>query len=347
MKKFSSLITGIWIPLGIGAAVVVLVSIAGNVLVIGSKLAAVHPWLEMAFYILLVLLFGWVLYYPVRMFMAPVITPGEMQNLIAPGNEAGLRKAVRHWVSSGVFKDSPLRDEMESALRKGGDLRPFVAGALEQQRKVTREIINRHATLVFVSTALCQNGSLDAIVVISTNFRMIGEIIRVSGYRPRLPRLARLYAYIFMSGLVANQIDDIAFETAFGTKAASLIGGIPGLTLAVRSAMDGGVNSLLTLRIGYIARRCLIEDGLAMDKSALRRAANANALKELPSVAKNATMQLPSAFGKILSVVFGWGAEAGGGAPEEGDSSAAKKSWRIWESWGAPKAEASKGGAST
>ena len=69
--------------------------------------------------------------------------------------------------------------------------------------------------------------------------------------------------------------------------------------------MQSSINSLLTLRVGYIARRCLIDDGLAVDKSALRKTASADARKEFPSVIKNAAMQLPGALGKALSFVFG------------------------------------------
>ena len=64
----------VWLPLGISACIFLGVTLIGNVLVIGSRLEALHPVIEWAFYGSVTLVFLWLVAIPViRVLAAPVI----------------------------------------------------------------------------------------------------------------------------------------------------------------------------------------------------------------------------------------------------------------------------------
>lgn len=306
-KKKSRALLGLWLSLGIAAGIIVVVSLAGNIIVIGDKLANVHPWLALGFYLLLLLLLAWVLYIPLRTFMVSSAEPGQLASLDKLHQKgelladslgyAKLTRMARQWVFSEVFKRvhsdeaiPDLHEKIAGALRRGEDLRPLICLVLEQQRIITKKIIRRHAMVVFTGTALSQNGNLDALIVISTNFRMINELVRASGYRPSLPKLLKLYAFVLLAALLADQIDDIDFSASF----AGVLGKVPGLRIVTNSITDGCINALVTLRVGFVTRRCLLADGLAQNKSELRKYANEAAIKEIPEITKEAFGQAKS-----------------------------------------------------
>jgi hypothetical protein len=305
MKKtgLSDQLHTLWIPLGIAAAVLVSISIVGNVLTIGTKLGVINSWLELGFYAALILGLAWLLYYPLKVLATPSLRLGEVHTLAASKDYTKIKRLTRVWVGSGKLPPA-MHSELESAVRRGSDLRPLVGKVIAEQKTITNEIIRQHALLVFVSTAVSQNGRLDAISVLSANFRMIGELVATCGYRPPFYDLARLYARIFVAALVADSIDDVDFEHVFGKHVTDALGAIPGLSVVTNSFVSGGINALVTLRIGHIAKLCLLEDGFDMENATLKQRANKAARASILPLAKDAAVKMPGAMGKLISAVF-------------------------------------------
>lgn len=303
-KTLFSELKSVWLPLGVLAAALVGLSIAGNILVVADKLRAVHPYAEWAFYGVLAVVALWCAKGVLATLVAPALTPEEIAGLQTTADARKLRRVASSWARSGMLRGDPLQDELTTSLKLGRDLRPLVGRVLAYQSDETAKVVKSHAVLVFVSTAVSQNGRWDALAVIITNFRMLNELVRVSGYRPSLVRLARLYATVFMAALVADRIEEIDMETVLGTKGAEVLGAIPGLSLVLSSVADGSINALVTLRIGHIARACLTGPGLRLQRAELRRLGGEQARKDWPAVVKEGVGKVPGAVGKAVDAVL-------------------------------------------
>ena len=141
------------------------------------------------------------------------------------------------------------RDEIEAALKI---LDAHVNG-----------IIKKTASNIFVSTAISQNGRLDALMVLAAQTQMIWQIARVYNQRPSLRDMIRLYSNVGVTVFVASQIEDfdISERVEPVIKAAisgSLASAVPGIahisTIPTHSILDGTANAYLTLRVGVVCR---------------------------------------------------------------------------------------------
>jgi len=170
------------------------------------------------------------------------------------------------------------RDEIEEALRQLDD--------------EANQIIKSAASRVFVSTALSQNGSLDSLLVLGLQSRLVWQVAHVYQQRPSLRDLGWLYANVATTAFVAGEIEDLDLaeqvqpivQNALGAAA----GAVPGLQVAsavlMGSMISGSANAFLTLRVGVVSRRycgALVRP----EKSGLRRSAFAEAAGMLGAIA--------------------------------------------------------------
>ncbi len=186
---------------------------------------------------------------------------------------------------------------------------------------------------VFMVTAISQNGVFDSAAVLVMNYKLIEDIVLASGFRPTRPQMFRLYVRILTTSLISyctsqvfTDMDGVApFDIASDASSAddvdvtdvnpedvspeldgedSLTGflsrfKIPGVV--AESALQGAVNALLTLRIGYVTKTFLKKGPEALsgvrNKRAVKRAAIKSAFKSLPGVVAGSA----SALGKGLT----------------------------------------------
>jgi len=124
-------------------------------------------------------------------------------------------------------------------------------------------IVRRTASTVFLSTALMQNGRLDALILLFTQIQMVGRVARIYVQRPSPRELMRLYANVAGTAFVASGLESLDLGEMVAPLATSMVpalkGGIPGLSgisaLLVRCVSNGAANAFLTLRVGEVARR--------------------------------------------------------------------------------------------
>jgi hypothetical protein len=120
------------------------------------------------------------------------------------------------------------------------------------------------AAKVFVSTAISQNGRLDALMVLAAQTRMVWHVAHIYNQRPPLREMVQLYANVGATVFVAAEIEDLDISeqieplitTVLGESALSLVPGA-GVAAAIvaRSLLDGTANAYLTLRIGAVCER--------------------------------------------------------------------------------------------
>ena len=113
---------------------------------------------------------------------------------------------------------------------------------------------------VFLSTAISQNGSLDAFMVLSAQMRLVWKIAKIYNQRPNPKELLWLYSNVVGSTFVAGQLDDVdisgqvtpVISKVMGNMAGSAIPGFAtASSILTNMIFDGSVNAFLTL-----ARRC-------------------------------------------------------------------------------------------
>lgn len=294
----------LWLPLGLAIAIFFLVTLVGNILVIGSKLGLFSSSLEYGFYGLLMIVFVWLIATPLLGVLAkPVLALEEVVSGSSKADHNKLKRVARQLINAGVL---PPEQHMKlaGAIGLGSDLREPLAAGINAQRESAIKIIRSHAVRVCVATAISQSGRLDAIAVLVTNFRLVRLLVQHFGYRPPLPTLIKIYAQIFLTSLIADELDDLDVESVFGNVGFGAIAAIPGTGLVVNSLFDGTINALFTLRVGFVTRKCLLNAGSSLTRSAIRQVANREARQELMPVVKDALLMLPSAITQVFQRIL-------------------------------------------
>jgi hypothetical protein len=165
------------------------------------------------------------------------------------------------------------------------------------------EIIRQSGSQVFIATAVSQNGSLDGLMVLLAQSRMIWRIAHVYLQRPTPRDLISLYANVTSTALVASQLDDLDLseqaQPLVSAVVGSFAGAIPGLqaasTLLVTSIATGTANAFLVLRVGILARTYCGAVTLPETRT-LRRMAAAQAAQMLGTIARDGARRVATAF---------------------------------------------------
>lgn len=124
-------------------------------------------------------------------------------------------------------------------------------------------VVRKTASTVFLTTALMQNGRLDALILLFTQIQMVTRVARIYVQRPSPRELVRLYVNVAGTAFIASGLESLDLGEMVAPLATSVVpalkGGIPGLSgisaLLVKCVSNGAANAFLTLRVGEVARR--------------------------------------------------------------------------------------------
>jgi len=152
--------------------------------------------------------------------------------------------------------------------------------------------VTREASVVFLSTAISQSGSLDGLLVLVAQSRMVWTVAHVYAQRPSPRQMLWLYANVIATAFAAQAVEDLdlgeVLEPMIAPVLATTVGGgtvvlAPLATLVGEALLQGTANALLTLRVGCIAKRYC--RGLPLpDRRLVRRAATREATGMLGGV---------------------------------------------------------------
>ena len=154
-------------------------------------------------------------------------------------------------------------------------------------------VVRRTASIVFLSTALMQNGRLDGLIVLFTQIQMVARVARIYAQRPSPRELIRLYANVAGTAFVASGLESLDLGEMVAPLAVSVVpalkGGIPGLSgisaLLVKCVSNGAANAFLTLRVGEVARG-YCELTSRRSPEAIRKSATAAAVQHLGRIVR-------------------------------------------------------------
>src|SRR5215831_15717229 len=158
-------------------------------------------------------------------------------------------------------------------------------------------VVRKTSSTVFLSTALMQNGRLDALILLFTQIQMVGRVARVYVQRPSPREMARLYVNVAGTAFIASSLESLdigAMLAPIVTSAVPAMKGdianrIPGIggisTLLVKCVSNGAANAFLTLRVGEVARR-YCELTSRSSPELIRKSATAAAVQHLGRIVR-------------------------------------------------------------
>jgi uncharacterized membrane protein YcjF (UPF0283 family) len=285
---------------------VLVILLLGNVITVGEKLGEIcHTvYAEYAFYALVsILVLAFVIVPIIKVHAAPefpALGMGDETSDLKKLNSFG-RKLVSN---CGYIEDAEQRAKHQEALR--AELKACAEDMEGLKALIDREVALRFdgskemgiqgvnakmkewAKSVFMITAVSQNNLVDTTVVLVMNYRQIEDLVLATGFRPTRAQMFRIYANILTTTLISyctsEVLSDLAGETTLAGAMANLK--IPGVIS--ESAIQGAVNALLTLRIGYVTKTFLMEGPDALAGRTRRREVSIKAFKdafvEIPGV---------------------------------------------------------------
>lgn len=291
MKRNLLLIVGVFI----GVLVILLL---GNVITVAEKLGEIcHTvYAEYAFYALVfILVLAFVIVPIIKVHTAPefpALGMGDETSDLKKLNSFG-RKLVSN---CGYIEDAEQRAKHQEALR--AELKACAEDVEGLKAIIDREVVLRFdgskemniqgvnskmkewAKSVFMITAVSQNNLVDTTVVLVMNYRQIEDLVLATGFRPTRAQMFRIYVNILTTTLISyctsEVLSDLAGETTLTGAMANLK--IPGVI--TESAIQGAVNALLTLRIGYVTKTFLMEGPDALAGRNRRREVSIKAFKD-------------------------------------------------------------------
>lgn len=180
-----------------------------------------------------------------------------------------------------------------------------VQAALVELDAKAAEAIRAAGSRAFLTTAVSQNGALDAVLVLGIQSKLVWEIAKVYEQRPSVRAMASLYANVVTTAFLAGEIDDAdlseVVQPVLSTVLGSAASAVPGLQVAstvfTTSVISGTANAFLTLRVGIIAQeysRALLRPR----RRALRRTAMARAAGMLGAIVANGAGQVSRAIAR-------------------------------------------------
>jgi hypothetical protein len=252
----------------------------------------IHPWAGYAYILLLALMLVVLVGRPIMGFLSmpvaakpPAITidpkAPEPKALAARLRydlkyllmlaENPLVQEERGAIEEGILRGQGLLDRArganaEEALAISAALESFerdhIEALLKPLDKKVEGLIHAEAVAVGVATAVSMNGTVDAFIVLWRNANLVAKVARVYFGRPHLWGSLR----------ILRDVTDLT-----GDVIGSLLGRMGGLVAG--PVMDGGVNAMMTLKLGYLAkRRCRSFKGWSAGQA---KAISAEALEDV------------------------------------------------------------------
>lgn len=271
-----------------GFVLLLLLFVINQLIQISIITSAIHPVLGKTVTILLSLLF-------VALFVLPFIGFFNLKKPIAlpDKTDEAACKLYLFEVKQRLIKNEYLlknnyvfNENKETALQ--------INDALKVLNQEAEKVMNEAASVVFITTAVSQNGVLDSFFVLSSLTKLVWKVSHIYNQRPNVKEIFYLYANVAATVLMARQIEDLTLlDEQLEPIIDSLIGGalstmVPGITsvanLILNSIIEGSANAFLTLRVGAITKQYSAAV-TKTDKSIIK---------------KYATLEAGALFGKIV-----------------------------------------------
>lgn len=279
--------------IGVAFAVTVTVVLINQLVQLARVGFAVSDWLGWAIAVGLGSLYVAAIGYPVLAFLRlpnRLKPPSAEDEAAVADYKAQLgRRLKRHYLLRDQNLDTTTDAGREAAMR-----------ILDEH--ATREIKDK-AGAVFISTAISQNGRLDALLVLIGLSRLVWRVAHIYQERPNWREILSLYNNVVVTALLASQIEDLNVDqqiepivrSALGSGLAGMVpGATPITTILLSSVLEGTANAFLTLRVGLVTKNYCAST-IHQPKRAISRLALVQATNLLGGIVYDATKVLSAA----------------------------------------------------
>lgn len=194
------------------------------------------------------------------LFIVPVVLYFRLPTPLPPPESEEGRAVYLEKLRKRLVRNKFLRSEGLVAFSEETAIQQALA-VLDARADV---LIKNTAKSVFLTTAISQNGKLDALTVLITQTKMVWDIAHIYYQRPAPRDMLTLYANVGAATFLATQIEDLdiseQLEPVVGSlmqnsalKSVPFVGSIS--SVVVDSLMEGTINAFLTLRVGIVTKR--------------------------------------------------------------------------------------------
>ncbi|MDX1628190.1 MAG: DUF697 domain-containing protein [Fulvivirga sp.] len=311
------LIKRLTIPLAIAVILVFLLFMANQLVALYANLSAIDATLALVVTSFIGVIVTALLSFPFLLYLR---LPSSLDYNASP--DVYQKQLIRRLAKNKLVKSAKLDVNKQEDLEK----------VLELLHDQSQTVIKQTATAVFLTTAVSQNGKLDALTVLITQSRMVWKIAHIYWQRPSLKDMIKLYSNVAATALIASEIEDIDISRQVEPIINALLKS-PGRSLPVvghaahivtDSLLEGSTNAFLTLRVGIIAQKyCGLTE--SKDNRALRKSAFVEASAMLK------TLVLASS-GKVIKSVMDAIKNAGKNTVKSGVESIGKAAGNV-KSW--------------
>ena len=301
MKKKKDKSRFLFYVIAIGCLIIFSLILLSSIIDIGEKLRQVSLYLEIGFYVLVVLIIYLAIIHPII-----VIVKSPSLSIVTTMDQHDSKAiAVYKKVAANIVKNNNLPVDQKVLLtdyRKKEELLANLNFVFDQTiRGQLNSIIISNAKTVMISTAICQSARFDMVTVFAVNLKMIKELVLKCGFRPSMKNLSKLTINVFSTALIAEGLENLTIEDVMPKSAMNAIAEVPMLGKVLESVTQGAANALLTIRIGCVARRYLFSDGAVVTKEDIRRSAYKETLKLIPLVVADTVSFFPKKIVKFFS----------------------------------------------
>lgn len=253
--------------------------VIGNIITIGDKIGTLsHPYVEHAFYLTLLLLIIIFIVIPVARVMATPTLP-ELNEARINGEDDSIHynrinrlanKLVRtcgYIKEAGAAKEyrNVLQQKIKEANSTGNreiatkQLENIIKEELDARFSIANEKTRTVAKHAFAATAISQNSTIDALSILFLNCKLVHQIIQTTGFRPNIRQTVNIYINVISSAFFSHLTQEGAEKSAalVISQFTKKLKAIPYGEIIVGSTIDGVVNALLTLRVGYLTVKYL------------------------------------------------------------------------------------------
>lgn len=267
----------------VSVTLLILIIIVNQVVQFSSLLGQIHPLLGQISLVLFGLILIVAILTPVYLYMklpGPLIPPKETDS---PAYQEYIRKLSKRLAANPIVTAERINgvEELKSTIR--------------QLDVESDKSIKRTANRAFITTAISQNGALDALFILGLQFRLIWDIAHIYEQRPSLKDLSFLYSNVLITAFIASSIDEAEYyeivESSMSQGIGSVVSMVPGTALIVNSAITGSSNAFLTLRIGKVTQQ-YCGSLVRQERQTIRNSATAKAAKMLAGIVYDGSKKL-------------------------------------------------------
>tara|TARA_B100000678_G_scaffold256316_1_gene234561 strand:- start:11070 stop:12197 length:1128 start_codon:yes stop_codon:yes gene_type:complete len=328
--------------------------VIGEMYLFYEMFSGIHPWLGLAFAGLLTFLLFFLVGRPLLSFMrTPVAaTPPAPPDDPARPTRAEAIKRMKYDLkylrslqknpalvgeTEAITADLVEGDRLLAELKASTDddhiallasLRKFEHEHIDRRLKLIDKEVDRlihaEAVGVGVATAVSMNGTIDAFIVLWRNANLVAKVARLYFGRPNFRGSMLVLRDVAAMVVLSRALEDVTDLTG------EVLGGILGRMGGILAGplMDGAINAMMTLKLGYLAkRRCRSFESWSLKQAgAISKEAMEGVRKESGSVITD----LISASGGLTRIASRAGEKAWRGS---------KSAWSYLSGWFGTKPE--------